>query len=381
MKPDFTKRIPQLDGLRGVAIAMVVVFHYGGISAVWMGVPKWVNIALTPAAVGWSGVDLFFVLSGFLIGGILIDARESGNYFRVFYARRVCRIFPLYFAFLVPVFLISHFGRQTLWATPWWTCTTFSQNIWMAIHNDTGSVGTGITWSLAIEEQFYLLLPAVIYFVKPSQLPWVIGGGIVAAPVIRTGIFMANPHLTAPLLVLLPCRMDSLLLGVATAHFLRQPGAWEFIHSHRRHLWTVIELLTASCAVFLLHPTVTYPPMMLVGYDCLALLFSCILVASLVDQRLGRVLQAKWLIGLGGIAYGVYLIHMLTFNRVWFITGSHSALLVTGLSLVMTILIAKMSWNWFEKPFVRLGHRMIYRQLPIPANNHKLPIGGATEAA
>ena len=365
--PDFSRRIPQLDGLRGVAIAMVVAFHYAGFASL-VGVPNWVNVLLAPTSFGWCGVDLFFVLSGFLIGGILLDARGSSNYFGAFYYRRVCRIFPVYFAFLVAVLLIEHYGRQALWASPWWTCVSFSQNVWMAIHNDVGSLGTNITWSLAIEEQFYLLLPAVIYFVKPSRLPWVLGAGIVSAPLIRLGLFLANPKFATAMYVLLPCRMDTLLLGVAAACLLRQPGAWEFVRARRRHVWTAIEILTAGCALFLFCPFPMYAPMMLVGYDCLALLFSCVLVASLVDERLTRILQAKWLMSLGGIAYGVYLIHVLVFNRVFVLTKSHNPLIVEILSLVLTILIAKISWKWFEKPFVRLGHRVSYsgkREAPL----------------
>lgn len=355
--PDFSKRIPQLDGLRGVAIAMVVAFHYAGL-AYLAGIPSFMNVLLSPMGLGWSGVDLFFVLSGFLIGGILIDARGSSNYFRAFYWRRVCRIFPLYFALLAIVLLIEHYRRQALWATPWWTCVSFSQNVWMAIHNDVGSLN--ITWSLAVEEQFYVLLPAVIYFVKPPRLPWVLGAGIVSAPLIRLGLFLASPRFATALFVLLPCRMDSLLLGVAVAYFLRQPGAWEFVRARRRHLWTAVEVLTAVCALFFFHPSPMYPATMLVGCDCLALLFSSVLLLSLVDEGLARMLRANWLMGLGGIAYGVYLTHQLVFNRVFVLAKGSNLAIIEILSLLLTILIAKISWNWFEKPFINLGHRMNY---------------------
>jgi peptidoglycan/LPS O-acetylase OafA/YrhL len=107
---------------------------------------------------GWSGVDLFFVLSGFLIGGILLDARESPNYFRVFYRRRVCRIFPVYFAFLVAFFLAAHFSQsanvQDFFRPPipWLACATFIQNFWMAVHHNRGGIALNPIWSLAVEE-------------------------------------------------------------------------------------------------------------------------------------------------------------------------------------------------------------------------------------
>jgi peptidoglycan/LPS O-acetylase OafA/YrhL len=360
--PDFSRRIPQLDGLRGVAIAIVVIFHYVN-AAFAAGAPRFVAVLLRPTSLGWSGVDLFFILSGFLIGGILIDARESGNYFLVFYRRRLCRIFPLYFAFLAIAFFAIHFKPSPLHvvyqpAIPWKVCAIFCQNFWMAIHNDMGAV-MNPTWSLAVEEQFYLVIPAVIYFVRPSRLIWILTAGIVLAPLIRLTIFLANPRLTMAMYVLLPCRMDSLLLGVATAYFLRQPGAWEFVGAHLRQLWIAIELLTVVCALFLVRASMFDPLTMLLGYDCVGVLYACILVASLFDRTLARVLQARWLMGLGSIAYGVYLIHLLAFGLIFAVLKDHpnSGATTAIIALVLTIVIAKVSWEWFEKPFVRFGRR------------------------
>ena len=126
-----------------------------------------------PVDFGWSGVDLFFVFSGFLIGGILLEARQSTNYFRVFYKRRIYRIFPIYFTYLAVFFFGLHFMQSPLVYNmfhpeiPWHTCVTFTQNFWMAFRNDTGSFALVPTWSLAVEEQFYLTIPALVYFVKP----------------------------------------------------------------------------------------------------------------------------------------------------------------------------------------------------------------------
>jgi peptidoglycan/LPS O-acetylase OafA/YrhL len=364
--PDFSQRIPQLDGLRGVAIAIVVIFHYVN-AAFAAGAPRFVAVLLRPTSLGWSGVDLFFILSGFLIGGILIDARESGNYFPVFYRRRLYRIFPLYFAFLAIAFFAIHFKPSPLHAVyqpaiPWKACAIFCQNFWMAIHNDMGAV-MNPTWSLAVEEQFYLVIPAVIYFVRPSRLIWILTAGIVLAPLIRLTIFLVNPRLTMAMYVLLPCRMDSLLLGVATAYFLRQPGAREFVRAHLRQLWIAIELLTVVCALFLVRASMFDPLTMLLGYDCVGVLYACILVASLFDRTLARVLQARWLMGLGGIAYGVYLFHLLVFGLIFAVLKDHpnSGAMTALLALVLTIVIAKASWEWFEKPFVRFGRRECFR--------------------
>ena len=367
--PDFSRRIPQLDGLRGVAIAMVVVFHYVDL-AVYAGAPRIINLLIRPTSLGWSGVDLFFVLSGFLIGGILLDARESSNYFRVFYRRRVCRIFPLYFAFLAAILAVAHFARPPLdvFFKPmiaWPTLITFCQNFWMAIHKQMGAVALNPTWSLAVEEQFYLTLPALIYFVRKPRLMWVLTGGIILAPLIRAAIFLANPHLSTAIYVLLPCRMDSLLFGVMVAYLLRRPGAWEFARAHRRELWTLTEVLTALCALFLYKVSETGPLTMLIGYDFLGLLFSCVLVLSMVDDGLAKALQKKWLMGLGIIAYCVYLIHPLVFGlALSLLKGQPNAGAISAiLGFIATIVVAKMSWAWFERPLVKYGHREGY-ELP-----------------
>src|SRR5580658_7786517 len=188
--PDFTRRIPQLDGLRGVAIAMVLAYHYA--DSVINDGPRFMKPLLRATCLGWSGVDLFFVLSGFLIGGILLDARESSNYFRVFYRRRAFRILPLYFAFLALVFLPVHFQSDI----PWRACIFFYQNFWMALHNRLGEYTLNPTWSLAVEEQFYLTLPVLIYFVRPRRLIWIVCGGIIFAPLMRLAIFIAKHGFT-----------------------------------------------------------------------------------------------------------------------------------------------------------------------------------------
>ncbi len=366
---DRSRRIPQLDGLRGVAIAMVLLYHYTvHIELVVPHPPAALDAVLK---LTWSGVDLFFVLSGFLIGGILLDARASPNYFRVFYRRRVFRIFPLYFAFLAVFSVAAHFLRssQNLFypLIPWQACVTFTQNFWMALHNDGGAYALTPTWSLAVEEQFYLTLPALIYFLKPRRLIWVLAGGIILAPLIRLAIFLANPGRTMAIAYLLPCRMDSLLFGVAIAYFMRQQGAAEFVRAHRRHLWTAIELLTALCAMFLFSPNMSDPPMMLVGFDCLGLLFSAILVASLVDEGFARFLRVKWLMGLGTISYGVYVIHQLVFGIADLLLKDRTSSweITAILALALTIGIAKLSWEFFEKPLVEFGHRERY-EAPVP---------------
>src|ERR1700730_12028781 len=147
---------------------MVVAVHYAGAEV--GPVPRFPIFISGPMNLGWSGVDLFFVLSGFLIGGILLDARQSANYFRVFYTRRFFRIIPIYYVFLLIVLglsslgtfgLTSDFSWMFVWRLPWLPQFLFLQNFWMALINNFGAQGLGVTWSLAVEEQFYVTIPAL----------------------------------------------------------------------------------------------------------------------------------------------------------------------------------------------------------------------------
>jgi peptidoglycan/LPS O-acetylase OafA/YrhL len=155
-----TGRIPELDGVRGLAILLVLVFHW----AAFQPAPhSFAYYLMVPRNLMWSGVDLFFVLSGFLIGGGLIDNRASPNYFSTFYRRRIYRIFPFYYL-MVGLFLIGSFVLPAAFlftgAIPRWPFLLFVQNIGFAI--PLAAPWLGVTWSLAVEEQFYLLFPFAV---------------------------------------------------------------------------------------------------------------------------------------------------------------------------------------------------------------------------
>src|SRR5262249_22413000 len=134
-------RVPELDGLRGLAILLVILCHYVG-NAEHSSLGVWPSRALAAFNIGWSGVDLFFVLSGFLIGGILLEERESANYFRAFYMRRMFRILPLYYgwtllfgALVIGAVWLSP-GRfpvsyRDLWQVP--AHLLFLQNFWIGM--------------------------------------------------------------------------------------------------------------------------------------------------------------------------------------------------------------------------------------------------------
>ena len=224
-------RSRRLDALRGVAILAVVTFHYGhGFVAARLP-------ALSPLVnTLWVGVDLFFVLSGFLLGGILLRNREAPWYFSTFYGRRFLRIVPLYAVCVVGFFLLFRSSQSPL------PLIFFVQNIQWGIAGIFGSSDEITpTWSLAVEEQFYLVLPLLIILCPPRVLPKVLLALILAAPAVRAVLHAAGYRHAA--YEFMPARMDALFAGVLVAWAYRQPG----LIARRRG--TVLALTAAAGAV------------------------------------------------------------------------------------------------------------------------------------
>jgi len=348
-------RIVELDGLRGLAILLVLVWHY--IVPFFDSIPR--ALILT-----WSGVDLFFVLSGFLIGGILLDARHSPAYFSTFYARRVCRIFPLYFAWLglgalgatLAIPATAHVFKGSI---PMWSYPLFLQNLFMADSQTFGSTWLGITWSLAIEEQFYLLLPLVVRFLSVRKVAVLAGGAIVLAPLLREALYQAGNLKFAPY-VLLPCRADALGLGVLGAIALRIPTARDWILAHRRWLTIVTVCAFGGVVVFHLRPGLHVRA--LAGYSWLALFYLLLLLCAVVSPGpvARRLLGARILVGLGGISYAVYMFHVGFRSLLWAVAPALSRVLVSLSALFLTIAVAALSWRFFEGPLVRWAHRRFH---------------------
>jgi len=213
-------RIPALDGLRGIAILLVLLWHAGfndPFPGFWSSVFAFGRLT-------WSGVDLFFVLSGFLIGGILLDARDSTRYFRTFYVRRAFRILPLY-GVITGLYIFRRLLSPSVIVIPLISYPTFTQNFWMAYFATWGGAGMAATWSLAVEEQFYLTIPLLVRKLTNARLVWVLAFVVVGAPILRTLTLINFEHGRFADYVLMPCRADALCLGVLAAVLVRHQQA------------------------------------------------------------------------------------------------------------------------------------------------------------
>ncbi|HEU0093966.1 MAG TPA: acyltransferase [Vicinamibacteria bacterium] len=377
------RRVAELDGLRGVAVLLVILCHY--VSNV---LPRGEHPALrSTMSWTWSGVDLFFVLSGFLIGGILLAQRESPRYYRTFYLRRACRIIPIYVVVVGVAFAFTELAQRGLVPAapfrkllPAWTYLTFTQNLFMAYYDAFGSQFLSPTWSLAVEEQFYLLVPLLVRLVPPRRLPLLLVAGILAAPVMRLW-FGIRADGTPPLAVyvLMPARADALLLGVLAAWAWRDEGFRNFFRD--AGAWVLVPVASCAAAVAVLARgggDQLTPEMAHGGYSWLALGYAFVVLAAAGPAPSLGLLRWGPLQGLGRVSYTTYLLHLPVLRIVHFalrgdfpsVTGA-TAQAVTVLAFVITVALAALSWRFFEGPIVRRGHRVRYRPdgetIPVPA--------------
>jgi peptidoglycan/LPS O-acetylase OafA/YrhL len=360
------KHIDSLDGLRGIAILLVFFFHY---------LPRNLYNPLSwIASVGWTGVDLFFVLSGFLITGILYDTRKSTNFFKVFYARRALRLFPLYCLAVGVVLLVA-----VLLHTPMsWKAIPFyiyGANLMLplkdGVPNFTPYFNCIHFWSLAVEEQFYSLWPLVVFFVpRRKTLMQICAGGILGAIVFR--VVLTYLGVSAWILYTeTPARMDALLAGAMLALALRgpRPDAW----LSRTRLYSVIAVCGLILIVLFIRARTLFfgsTAMTSWGYSMIAGVYVCVLALALVPgtvaNRVGRVSALRFF---GRYSYGLYVWHDLPSPicatwQAWFTRNIHPLVvgqMVYALAmLALFTMVAVASYHLLELRFLKLKSHFRY---------------------
>jgi peptidoglycan/LPS O-acetylase OafA/YrhL len=371
-------RLLQLDGLRGIAISLVVLYHYvTAAPATRNGVVAYLQAAFQ---MGWSGVDLFFVLSGFLIGGILLDAKASDRYFKTFYLRRIHRIFPIYYLWIGIYFLVV-FTALVRWAGPLgivsdrWTIipvyALFVQNSAWSRGDAFRTPWLAALWSLAVEEQFYLVVPWIVRLASKRGLIVSLILGIFGAPVARMLVFkyIAPTHGAAPY-VLTVCRADALAMGVLLAVGWRDALWRAWIQCHLGKLYVFLGLLSLGILYLMVAGKSPYSLAMSVwGYSVVDAFYAGVLVLALVAPKgiWSGICTWRPLIEIGGISYCVYIIHSVVndvchraLSSVPSGISTPSSFVATLIAVGITWLLAKTSWRYLEHPMIRLGHRYIY---------------------
>jgi len=373
-------RIPDLDGLRGIAILLVMVFHFW-FYGVAFGSTLWDRIYSHAAGVGWVGVDLFFVLSGFLITGILYDSRQHPHYYRIFYARRTIRIFPLYYGFLVLFCVLAPLVLNLLHRpelAPIHDSTTaklfaFSYALnWYEGWKGFTVVSASLRhfWSLCIEEQFYLAWPFLVLTLTRRRLMALCGVLMVVAFILR--IVSYRLQLTDAAYTWTFCRMDSLAIGAVVALAARNSYDWSAMGKWARRL-----TLPALCLVAPLLGLQDLRTQFIAGqfvlssvsYSLLGIFFGgCLVIAMCAYEEsiTHRILSSPFLRFFGKYSYCLYICHLpliivgtkmgLRSEKLAEVLGNKFAAIVAvnGISFLIAIGIALASWNLFEKPWLKL---------------------------
>jgi peptidoglycan/LPS O-acetylase OafA/YrhL len=374
------QRVPALDGLRGLAILLVVVFHF--VSQEGVQPPGSITDRLQRLVImGWSGVDLFFVLSGFLIGGILMEVRRSPSYFKTFYARRFFRIVPIYYLWiLLYAALIAVAGRfitqlSNSGIPPPLDLGTFSyflflQNVVPVTLFGLAGAWFGHLWSLAVEEQFYLVAPMAVRLMPTRGLKWILLAVILGLPLLR--VFLLRVANVAPSSVgsMVVTRGDSLAMGFLAAALTHGDSPVFSVMPHVAKLRAaLVALAVGVAALWFYSPQALTFGMQSLGYTWMALFYATILLLGIGQSEgwIARALRVAWLRELGIVSYCVYIIHIvvnvalhaLLLHRSPRISTAKGAS-VTVLAAFITYGLAKLSWLLFEAPLQRRGHTFKY---------------------
>ena len=361
--------IPQLDGIRGLAVLLVMVLHFtlhgkmGEASAFWAD-QHFLRITLS----GWIGVDLFFVMSGFLITGILWNTKEREGYFRVFYGRRFLRIFPLYYGYLAVRLLIVPMFFPELTVAPqaqalYWTYLSNTLPILQNVSDSFSDIGRPVGlfhfWSLAVEEQFYLFWPLLVWKLNRQHLMRLCVALTILAPVFRLALSYTFEPEAGKVFTL--ARVDALAIGAYCALAIRGGE----IERLRRWVGPVVLVcLPILSVIFYMRGRLSSsdPYMHGIGFTAVALIGAGLLIRSLDKPGM---FGWKWLQWLGGLCYGLYVFngplgHLMgkylpvtTFPPLF---GSYlpAQMITLAVGLSINILVAWVVWHGFEKHFNNL---------------------------
>jgi len=367
-------RIPALDGVRGLMMILVLVSHYFGE----------IKNGFAAVEFGWLAVQMFFILSGFLIGRLIIERKQHANFFSVFIMRRLCRTIPSYMISILLIFGVAWLFRYESWthfATdfPLWSYLTFTQNVFMGLTGGVGQYWAAPSWTLALEEQLYVLLP-LVFFLAPQRL-WlrIFIAVALLAVAFRAVIFITGIVDPMWALVMLPTRGDTLVAGVIAAIVYKRS---DIDLSRFDLLLRVAPLVLMVLAILLvLVDPIERRVFNIVGPLFISAGFAALLLAIVRGAPEAKRFESRFLGFFGDISYCVYLTHLMVLGVLHGVIlqtkpelGTAAQWLITlaavpaaiGLGWAMTVLIEAplttygRSWKWSEQRtgYSPLQHRV-----------------------
>ena len=358
--------IIELDGFRAIAVIAVMLVHWGVFGA------------------GWIGVQMFFVLSGYLISANLLRDRDRHKsilpYIKNFYWRRFLRLTPLYYLyailFIIIGFILGTPGIQKLIIPT----LTYTLNIYALIPEHVDMAGVGHFWSLGVEEQFYLFWPFLIFFISPKYFKKFLILLILIGPIIKLLLFIWITNMLGDINkaaeavnLLVMSQIDAFAMGAAVAFFssknIKRPQLYFYlmlivtaILGSLNLLSLIINNETENIIIFL--NTFGFPYLMLEnyqfiwGYSLLNMVFALLIVCIINKKSPFGFLKNSVLVYIGKISYGIYVYHVAVLMLIRYIWDFHFSsplgILLFIVYFTLTILLAHISYKYYEKPFLRL---------------------------
>ncbi len=347
--------IKELDGIRALAALMVMFGHYFTTHKLEGNTIN--NLLQQVFSFSQAGVTIFFILSGFLITRILINTKDHKDYFKYFYMRRLLRIFPLYYLFLI----LYYFALPLLLHQNY---ASFNQQIWYWLYlqniSDTfvlGASGPAHFWSLAVEEQFYLFWPIIIFLIPNKKIGKLAIATFLLANILR--IIMLFQGYKVYYFTF--ARMDELAMGALLAYlFMYKP---KLLKSHHLLIAFIVSL-TLMIAVRIAMPGNNILWIQAIKYPLIsipALFFIAYIISTKKNTILHHILNTNFLKQSGRISYGLYVFHPLCFLLVdHYFSDTYKPLHFT-LAFGSTFIISFLSFNYFETRFTKLKSRYNYQ--------------------
>jgi peptidoglycan/LPS O-acetylase OafA/YrhL len=364
-----TPKSIRIDALRGCAILAVVQYHYGSCFGLysWLGPPAIIQKLL---GYGWAGVDLFFVLSAYLLTRNLLGRRGEPDVVQTFYRRRILRILPLYLVLLAAAAVLREIfqpeaGGRGAWLfgglAPLWVYGAFLQNYWFGLYQEIDGFFLNSTWSLAVEEHFYLILPLLILRLRDRRIVFLSLAFIILAPVLRMEISTHFGGIASNAWSI--CRLDSFAWGILIALGSRLDATTQ---SRLKAAWVIASVIGI---IWLAYRSVTTgvvspsDPLMLSVIATVAAR-AVFATAAPADRLAAPNLAVSAIAWAGSRCYSIYLLHMPVIGLTALALGNETPLVnsaetatTVGLAFLVMLLLAELSYRYIERPFIAYGER------------------------